>query len=671
MSSPQSRIDALTEELQQHNHRYYVLAQPTISDYEFDQKLKELEELEQAHPELRRPDSPTLRVGGTITKEFPTFRHERPMLSLNNSYSQEEILDWDRQAKELAGGTPFHYLVEHKFDGVSLSLHYENGLLQRAVTRGDGVQGDEITANARTIPTVPLRLQDQDWPARIEVRGEVIMPVDAFQALNAQREEEGKPPLMNPRNTTSGTLKMQDSSVVASRPMIFYAYYLWGEGLDVATDSERMELLRQWGFMQSGAHRVFETIEAVREYLDHWDEARKGLSYEIDGIVIKVDEVQLREEIGYTSKAPRWAIAYKYQAEEAVTRLQHLTFQVGRTGKVTPVANLTPVLLAGTTVKRASVHNADEIARLNLHEHDFVRVAKGGEIIPKITGVVEEKRAADAQPISFIERCPECHTELVRHEGDANHYCPNEAGCPPQVKGRIIHFASRKALDIDGLGTEIVHQLVDAELIDHYADLYALDYDQIVQLERFADQSARNLLRGIEQSKAIPFERVLFGLGIRYVGATVAKKLARHFGDIDRLAQASVEELVAVPDIGKQIAQSVYEFFREEAHQQRIDQLKSAGVQLSVSENSQGSNQLSGKSFVISGVFTNFDRDEIKQLVEQNGGEVKSSLSSKTSYLIAGEKAGPSKLAKAEKHEIPVLSEQEFMNMIEWPGSTI
>ncbi len=670
MTDPQAKIKALSEELKQHNYRYYVLAQPSISDYEFDQKLKELESLEAAHPEFRLPDSPTLRVGGEVTKDFQGFRHERPMLSLNNSYSQEEILDWDRQARELAGGVPFNYLVEHKFDGVSLSVHYQDGLLVRGVTRGDGVQGDDITANVRTIPTVPLRLRGSGWPSKLEVRGEVIMPLDAFQALNTQREQEGKALLMNPRNTTAGTLKMQDSGIVASRTLVFYAYYLWGEGMEVDTDSKRMDLLAEWGFRLSRAHHIYHEIGEVRKYLDKWEAERSNLNYDIDGIVIKVDEVGLREEIGYTSKAPRWAIAYKYKAEEAVTQLESVSYQVGRTGKITPVANLTPVVLAGTTVKRASIHNADEIARLDLHENDYVQVEKGGEIIPKITGVVLEKRKPGAQKIHFITHCPECGTLLVRKEGDANHYCPNEDGCPPQVKGRIIHFASRKAMDIDGLGTEIVNQLVDEGLIKDYSDLYSLDYEQILQLERFADQSARNLLRSIEMSREIPFERVLFALGIRYVGATVAKKLAKFFGSLTNLAEASEEELVAVPDIGTQIAQSVHEFFSVPDHQDLIQKLEAAGLQLQSEEKSGGSNQLSGKSFVISGVFANFGRDEIKQLIEHHGGEIKSSLSSKTSFLIAGESAGPSKLSKAEKHNIPVISEQELMNMIEWRGST-
>jgi DNA ligase (NAD+) len=670
MPTPAQHIQTLSDELREHNYRYYVLAEPSISDYEYDQQLKALEALEAAHPDLRQPDSPTQRVGGAVTKNFPTFRHERPMLSLNNSYSQEDILEWNRQAEELAGGTPFHYLVEHKFDGVSLSLHYEQGRLVRGVTRGDGVEGDDITANVRTIPSVPLRLRGQDWPDRIEVRGEVVMPVDAFQALNQARAQAGKDPLANPRNTTAGTLKMQDSAVVASRHLICYVYYLWGEGLALDTDSARMDQLAAWGFKLSGAHRRFDDIEAVRSYLNEGETQRKNLPYEIDGMVIKVDEIQLREEIGYTSKAPRWAIAYKYQAEEAVTKLESVVFQVGRTGKITPVANLTPVALAGTTVKRASVHNADEIERLDLYQGDLVRVEKGGEIIPKITGVVVDKRAPDAEPVAFVTHCPECGTALIRHEGDANHYCPNLEGCGPQVRGRILHFASRKAMDIEGLGTEIVNQLVDAGLVKNYADLYDLDYDSVVALDRFADQSAKNLLKGIAQSQEIPFERVLFALGIRFVGATVAKKLARHFGSIEAIAAADLDTLRAVTDIGDQIARSVTEFFALPANRDQIERLRAAGVTLQAKEKSQGSNLLTGKSFVISGVFSSVGRDEMKQLIEANGGEVKSALSSKTSYLLTGEGAGPSKLSKAEKLDISVLSEQDFLNLIEWSGST-
>ncbi|MEL6672416.1 MAG: NAD-dependent DNA ligase LigA [Bacteroidota bacterium] len=663
--SPKEKIDQLTTELKQHNYNYYVLAQPTVSDYEFDQKLKELEALEQAHPDLQWPDSPTLRVGGEITKNFESFVHIRPMLSLNNSYSQDEIVEFDEQVEKLAGGKPYTYLLDHKFDGVSLSLHYENGLLVRGVTRGDGVQGDDITHNVRTIGTVPLRLKGDNIPAQLEVRGEVVMPKDAFEQLNESREAEGLPRLMNPRNTTAGTLKMQDSSVVASRTMIFFAFSLYAEELEVATAGEQMDWLISAGFRLSGFHHLSPDIHDLRSYLDSWEDKKSSLNYEIDGIVIKVNELQLRQEIGFTAKAPRWAIAYKYKAEEATTVLESVSFQVGRTGKVTPVANLAPVWLAGTTVKRASIHNADEIERLGLHEGDTVKVEKGGEIIPKITGVILEKRLKDAKPIHFITHCPDCGTELIRIEGDANHYCPNTTGCPPQIKGRIIHFASRKALDIDGMGTEIVNQLVDEGLITHYGDLYSLTYEQLIELERFADLSVKNLLEGIEKSKEIPFERVLFGLGIRFVGATVAKKLARFYKHIDQLAQADLDSLVAVPDIGTRIAESVVAFFSDPDQQAIIEQLKRSGLQLEVAEKRAGSDILNGKSFVISGVFENMSRDELKQLIEDLGGTVKSSVSSKTTYLVAGEGAGPSKLGKAEKVGVPIISEQNFMELID------
>ncbi|MEM6344558.1 MAG: NAD-dependent DNA ligase LigA [Bacteroidota bacterium] len=667
---PKVRIDELSEALKLHNYNYYVLAKPTISDFEFDQMLKELEALETQHPEFRRPDSPSLRVGGAVTKDFPSFRHIRPMLSLGNSYSQEEIRDFDEQIVKLSGGAPYSYLLEHKFDGVSLSLHYENGLLVRGVTRGDGVQGDEITENARTIRTVPLQLRGDNYPAQLEVRGEVIMMREDFDRLNAEREAEGLAPLMNPRNTTAGTLKQQDSAAVAKRSLVFFAFYLAADNFEEKTDSENMALLKEWGFRLGGSHTVKHSMDEVISYLDEWEIQRSSLPYDIDGIVIKVNEIGLREEIGYTAKAPRWAIAYKYKAEEAVTQLESVSFQVGRTGKVTPVANLKPVLLAGTLVKRASIHNADEIERLGLHENDTVQVEKGGEIIPKIVGIKLDKRLSGAKPIHFITHCPECGTELIRKEGDANHYCPNVDGCPPQIKGRIIHFASRRAMDIDGLGTEIVNQLVDEGLIATYADLYFLTYDQLIELERFADLSVRNLLNGIEASKEKPFEKVLFGMGIRYVGETVAKKLAKAFRSIDGLAAATVEELAAVPDIGNRIAESVSAFFEDPKQFEVVAQLKRSGIQLEAAEKAPGADQLNGKSFVISGVFSNFDRNEMKQLVENYGGEIKSSLSSKTTYLLAGDNAGPSKLSKAEKLKVPVITEQDFLSMIEWSGST-
>ncbi|MEO1213740.1 MAG: NAD-dependent DNA ligase LigA [Bacteroidota bacterium] len=662
--SPQERIKALSKELAQHNYNYYVLDKPSISDYEFDMKLKELEGLEEQYPQFQQVDSPTLRVGGEITKNFESFQHIRPMLSLNNSYSQAEIGDFDEQVDKLAGGKAYTYLLEHKFDGVSLSLHYENGLLVRGVTRGDGVSGDDITANVKTIRSIPLRLRGDDFPAQLEVRGEVIMPLDAFQRLNEKRASEGLELRANPRNTTSGTLKNQDSGIVAERGLVFFAFYLAGDGFDFQTEEENMNWLIKHGFKVSGTHRVVPDKNELFKYLDEWEGKRKALNYEIDGIVIKVNELQLREEIGFTSKAPRWAIAYKYKAEETRTTLESVSFQVGRTGKITPVANLKPVLLAGTTVKRASIHNADEIERLDLHEGDTVTIEKGGEIIPKITSVVKHERVRGAHAIYFLHNCPACNTPLIRTEGDANHYCPNEISCPPQVKGRIIHFASRKAMDIDGLGTEIVNQLVDEGLIRTYADLYKLTYGELIKLERFADLSVQNLLQGIENSKEIPFERVLFGLGIRFVGATVAKKLARHFESIDALSAADEESLVNVPDIGTRIAESVYEFFRNPDNQELVDSLKQSGLQLEVAEKSTRLDILNGKSFVISGVFSNMSRDELKQLIEDCGGDVKSSVSSKTTFLLAGDNAGPSKLTKAEKLNVSIISEAEFMQMI-------
>lgn len=662
--NPQEHINHLTDALKRHNYNYYVLAQPKISDYEFDQLLKQLEQLESQHPEFRRDDSPTLRVGGEVTKNFQTFRHRHPMLSLSNSYSREEISDFDRQIQKLTGGRPYTYLLDHKFDGASLSLHYENGLLTHGVTRGDGVSGDDITANVRTIRTVPIRLNSDDYPAQLEVRGEVVMFHEDFQQLNEEREQEGLPAFANPRNSTAGTLKMQDSAVVARRRLYFFAYQVATDTPLAASDDQQVQRLNEWGFRLSGSTTVCQDLSEVFAYLDKWEAQRGSLPYDIDGIVIKVNELDLREEVGSTAKAPRWAIAYKYKAEAAITTLLSVDYQVGRTGKVTPVANLEPVLLAGTTVKRASIHNSDEIQRLDLHLGDHVTVEKGGEIIPKITGVLTENRKINAAPVQFPETCPVCNTPLVKEEGEANHFCPNVNGCAPQIKGRIIHFASRKALDIEGLGTEIVNQLVEAGVIRNHADLYDLSYEKLIDLERFAALSARNLLKGIEASKAIPFERVLFGLGIRYVGATVAKKLARYFSHIDALAQADYDLLYQVPDIGERIARSVISFFEDPQNREIIDRLKAAGLQLEGEEKVGQSDVLNGKSFVISGVFSLHSREEIKEMIETMGGEVKSSLSSKTTYLIAGANAGPSKLAKAASAGVSVISEDEFMGLI-------
>lgn len=660
-----ARIDQLTEELNAHNHRYYVLAAPIISDYEFDMLLKELQDLEAKHPELMRPDSPSVRVGGTITKEFPPYIHKRPMLSLQNTYSREEVEDWLKSVEKLLEGQPFTYIVQHKYDGVSLSIHYENGQMVAAATRGDGVQGDEITANVKTIKTVPLHVSAQGLPAEFEVRGEVLMHVAPFNALNDAREEAGEPRLMNPRNATAGTLKNQDSSIVASRPLTFHAYSLFTDGSTVPTDGGQQQLLRDWGFKANEHVGVCKNIDEVFDYINHWDTHRDDLPYEIDGIVIKVNEIAVRETLGFTSKFPRWAIAFKYQAEQAETELKFVNYQVGRTGVVTPVANLEPVLLGGTIVKRASLYNADEIERLGLREGDIVRVAKGGEIIPKVVEVVLAKRKEGLEPLQFITHCPDCGTALQKNEGEVNFFCPNAETCPPQVKGRIEHFVARKAMDIDGLGAEIIAQLVDAGLIGDYTDLYDLSYEQVVALDRFADKSARNLIDSIAASKSVPYPRVLFALGIRFVGETVAKKLVKQFQSIDALADADKPAILAVHEIGERIADSIIEFFGSPAGQDRIARLKAAGLQFELAEGEKAvSQKLAGMSFVVSGTFDNFSRDGIKVVIEANGGQVKGSVSAKTTYLLAGADAGPSKLEKATQHKVKVLTEAEFIELL-------
>jgi len=661
----QDRIESLREEIRQHNHNYYVLAQPTISDFEFDKLLKTLEELEAKHPEFYSADSPTLRVGGKVTKEFPNFFHIRPMLSLGNSYSKEDLTEFDEQIQKLAEDSPYTYILEHKFDGVSLSLHYEEGVLIRAVTRGDGVKGDEITANARTIRTIPLKLLGDNHPKELEVRGEVLIHKGAFIQLNEQRIAEGQPTYKNPRNTTAGTLKKQDSSFVANRPLVFYGYDYTSEEGRHNQDHKNIEQLEQWGFQTGNTHAVAQNLEELLQYIEKWEGLRPELDYEIDGIVIKVNQLDLRKQMGSTSKAPRWAIAYKYKAQGAITQLESVDFQIGRTGKITPVANLKPVLLAGTTVKRASIHNADEIERLGLHLHDFVMVEKGGEIIPKIVSVLSDRRAEDAKAVHFLTHCPACETELTKEEGEANHFCPNSHGCPPQLKGRIEHFAGRKTMDINGLGTEIANQLVDAGLVKNIADLYDLTYEALVSLERFGETSAQNLLTGIEESKQVAFEKVLFALGIRYVGATVAKKLARHFGSIDALMKADEETLGNVHDIGPRIAESVVAFFSSEKNRILIQRLQAKGLQFKANiEKSANSDKLTGKSFVISGKFRSRGREEMKALVESMGGSIKSSVSKKTSFLLAGDDAGASKVKKAEKVGVTIISEEEFLKMI-------
>ena len=660
----QNRIAALSKELNEHNYKYYVLSEPSISDFEFDKKLEELMALEAEFPDLLSPGRPSQRVGGSITKDFPTVKHKYPMLSLGNSYSQDEMQEFmNRVHKDLERDA--EYVCELKFDGVAIGSRYVDGKMTQAITRGDGVQGDEITAHIKTIRSLPLHLNSGDYPNEFEVRGEVYFPHVNFERLNREREEIGEPLYANPRNTTSGTLKSQNSSVVASRGLDCFLYSTMSDGR--MTDSHYGDLmkLKEWGFKVSEHTKVCKTPEEVFEFLDYWDTARHELGYDIDGVVIKVNNLDDQEILGFTAKSPRWAIAYKFAAEQAVTRLNEVTYQVGRTGAITPVANLEPVLLAGTTVKRASLHNADQIAKLDIHLGDMVQVEKGGEIIPKIVGVDLTQRDADAVRVVYIDACPECGTALRRNEDEAKHFCPNELECPPQVKGKMEHFISRKAMNVDGLGAETVQQFYDAELVQNVADLYELTYEQIISLDRMADLSTMNILAGLEASKQVAFPRVLFGIGIRFVGETVAKKLAKHFKNIDALMAASHEELVAVDEIGDRIAESVLQFFADERNREIVERLKQHGLQFEVEESgAPTSNVLEGKTFVVSGVFSQFSRDEIKAAVEQHGGKNVGSISKKTDYVLAGDKMGPSKLKKAEDLGIPIISEEDFLGMI-------
>ncbi|MGB8704830.1 MAG: NAD-dependent DNA ligase LigA [Gillisia sp.] len=660
----EEKINQLREELHRHNYNYYVLDKPEISDYEFDMKLKELQDLEEKHPEFADENSPTLRVGGAVTKNFATVVHEQRMYSLSNSYSKEELEEWETRIKKMLDGK-VEYVCELKYDGASISLTYLDGKLQRAVTRGDGIQGDDVTNNVKTIRSVPLKLKG-DYPEKFFIRGEIVLPYEGFTKMNAERVEAGEEPYANPRNTASGSLKLQDSAEVARRPLDCLLYTITGAEIGIKTQFEGLQKAREWGFKVPEQSELKKSTEEVLEYINYWDKHRHDLPYETDGVVVKVNDLRQQDELGYTAKSPRWAMAYKFKAEQETTKLEKITYQVGRTGAITPVANLAPVLLAGTTVKRASLHNADQIEKLDVREGDSVFVEKGGEIIPKIVGVDFTKRAPDSQPTKYIHHCPECGTELVRVEGEALHYCPNATGCPPQIIGRIQHFISRKAMDIEGLGGETVTLLVKEDLIENYADLYELKKEQILPLERMAEKSADNLIQGIEKSKEIPFERVLFALGIRYVGETVAKKLAKHYKSIDALATASEEELIAVEEIGERIAQSVVEFFNTESNKKTIERLKKYGVQLEISAEklANQTNKLDGKSFVISGVFE-LSRNDLKKLIEDNGGKVSSSISSKTDFLVAGENMGPSKLAKAEKLGTKMLTEKEFLKMLE------
>ncbi len=660
----EQKINQLREDLRQHNYNYYVLDAPTISDYEFDMMLKDLQVLEEKHPEFYDPNSPTLRVGGEITKSFETVVHDYRMYSLDNSYSKEDLLDWEKRIQKIVDGE-VNYTCELKYDGASISLTYENGMLLRAVTRGDGIQGDDVTTNIKTIKSVPLKLKG-DFPPKFDIRGEIVLPFEGFAKMNQERIAAGEEPYMNPRNTASGSLKLQDSSEVAKRPLDCLLYNITGNRLGIASQFESLEKAREWGFKVPPESKKVNTINEVLDFIAYWDEHRHDLPYETDGVVIKVNNIQQQEELGFTAKAPRWAMAYKFKAEQAVTVLNEITYQVGRTGAITPVANLKPVLLAGTTVKRASLHNADQIEKLDIREGDTVYVEKGGEIIPKIIGVDFKKRGVDSVATQYITHCPECHTPLLRKEGEAQHYCPNYTGCSPQIIGRIQHYISRKAMDIEGLGGETVALLVNEGLIVNYADLYELRKEQVLPLERMAEKSAENLISGIEKSKEIPFERVLFALGIRYVGETVAKKLVKHYKTIDAIIAATEEELVNVDEIGIKIAQSVKEFFDSENNKILINRLKLYGIQLEISADklANQTDTLKGQAFVVSGVFEKVSRTELKKMIEDNGGKVSSSISSKTTYVVAGANMGPSKLEKANKLGVPIISEDDFLSKV-------
>ncbi|MFV5699196.1 NAD-dependent DNA ligase LigA [Flavobacterium sp. ZT3R17] len=661
----QNTIQTLREELNQHNYNYYVLDKPIISDYEFDFKLKQLQDLENKYPEYFDENSPTQRVGGTITKNFQTVPHEHRMYSLDNSYSKEELVDWEKRIQKVLGEVPLEYTCELKYDGASISITYENGKLKRAVTRGDGFQGDDVTNNIKTIKSIPLKLKG-NFPEKFDVRGEIILPFAGFEKMNQDLIEIGELPYSNPRNTASGSLKLQDSAEVAKRPLDCLLYFLIGNNLPFKSQFEGLETAREWGFKAPKEAKLAHNLEEVFQYIDYWDTHRHNLPYETDGVVVKVNSFNYQDELGFTAKSPRWAIAYKFKSEQVSTKLNSISYQVGRTGAITPVANLEPVQLAGTIVKRASLHNADQIEKLDIRVGDTVFVEKGGEIIPKIISVDLSKRPENTEPTKYITHCPECHTELVRSEGEANHYCPNFYGCPPQIIGRIQHYISRKAMDIEGLGGETVALLFNNGLVHNYADLYELTVEQILPLERMAQKSAENLVKGVENSKNIPFESVLFALGIRFVGETVAKKLAKHYKNIEALSQATLMDLILVDEIGDRIAQSVIDFFENQENKIIIERLKKHGVQFEIIEkiNPNSTDKLSGKTFVVSGVFEKFSRDDLKKAIEDNGGKVGSSISAKTDYVVAGDNMGPAKLEKANKLNIPIITEDDFMKLI-------
>ena len=666
MNEIADRIKALREELERHNYDYYVLSSPTISDFEFDQKMRELQDLEAAHPEYFDPHSPTQRVGSDLTKNFDQVVHKYPMLSLGNTYSKEEVRDfYERVGRSL--NEPFEIVAELKYDGTSISVTYKEGRLSQAVTRGDGVRGDDVTANVKTIRSVPLKLRSGSYPDEFELRGEILLPWSEFDRLNKEREEQEEPLFANPRNAASGTLKLQDPKIVASRKLDAYFYYLLGESLPEEGHYENLQEVRSWGFKVSDAMRKCHDLQEIYDFIDYWDVERKNLPVATDGIVLKVNSLRQQRNLGYTAKNPRWAIAYKFQAERAVTTLREVSYQVGRTGAITPVANLDPVLLAGTVVKRASLHNADIIANLDLHIGDQVFVEKGGEIIPKIVGVDVDYRSANpvGEKVQFISHCPECGTALVRPEGEAAHYCPNETGCPPQIKGRIEHFVTRKAMNIN-IGPETIEDLYEKGLVRDIADLYTLRMEDLLSLERWAEKSARNLLKSLDESKSVPFERVLYGLGIRYVGETVAKRLASVFHSIGQLREASFETLVGVDEIGERIAQSVLDYFKDERNVRIVERLESYGLKMAIDESvlANKSDKLKGLTIVISGTFARHSRDEYKAMIEQHGGKNTGSISKKTNYLLAGENMGPAKLEKATALGIKILSEDEFLNLL-------
>lgn len=662
----QKRIKELTNLLNHYNYQYYIENTSEISDFEFDQLLKELQGLENEYPAFASENSPTKRVGGDITKKFETVRHQYPMLSLSNSYSEEEIIEWENRIKKLISGE-VNYVCELKYDGVAIGIRYENGEFVQAVTRGDGTQGEDVSANVKTIRSIPLKLKG-DYPSRFEIRGEIIFPFEAFNALNKEREENNEELFANPRNTASGTLKLQDSSVVAKRKLDCFLYAVYSEENVSEGHYESVLKAKTWGFKVPTPENNYllktNSIEGIMEFIHYWDEHRKDLPFEIDGIVIKVDSFEQQEELGSTAKSPRWAIAYKFKTEQANALLEKVTYQVGRTGAITPVANLSPVSLGGTTVRRASLHNADQMAILDLHEGDTVYVEKGGEIIPKIVGVNTENRKNDALPIEFIRNCPECDAELIRYEGEAQHYCPNETECPPQITGKIIHFISRKAMDIDGIGTETVEQLYRAGYIHNVADLFDLTFEQISGLERMGEKSANNLLQGLEKAKEVPFERVLFALGIRYVGETVAKKITHALKNIDKIINASYDDLVNIDEVGERVALSIIQYFQKEDNVNIVRRLKNVGLQFENEEKQLDSSILEGKSIVVSGVFHTVSRNELKALIEANGGKNVGSISSKTSFVVAGENMGPSKLEKANSLGIEILNEEQFLKMI-------